>query len=62
MNKKVLMMIFFAGGGAIFQMILVGIYPPAEFEIIPYVSVAFFGIIISIELALYSKVKKELFN
>ena len=62
MNKKVLIMIFMAGGGAIFQMIFVSIYSPSEFPIVPYVSLAFFGIIISIEITLYSKVKKELFN
>jgi hypothetical protein len=62
MNKKVLIMIFMAGGGTIFQMIFVSIYSPSEFPIVPYVSLAFFGIIISIEITLYSKVKKELFN
>lgn len=51
-----------AGSGTIFQMIFVSIYPPSEFPIVPYVSLAFFGIIISIEITLYSKVKKELFN
>jgi hypothetical protein len=62
MNKKVLIMIFMAGSGTIFQMIFVSIYPPSEFPIVPYASLAFFGIIISIEITLYSKVKKELFN
>ena len=62
MNKKILIMIFMAGSGAIFQMIFVSIYPPSEFPIVPYVSLAFFGIIISIEITLYSKIKKELFN
>ena len=62
MNKKVLIMIFMASGGTIFQMIFVSIYPLSEFHIVPYVSLAFFGIILSIEITLYSKVKKELFN
>ena len=55
-------MITIAIGSMIFQMIFVDIYPPGEYEIVPYVSVAFFGIIISIEITLYSKVKKELFT
>ena len=55
-------MIFMAGSGIVFQMIFVSIYPPSEFPIVPYVSLAFFGIVISIEITLYSKVKKELFN
>jgi hypothetical protein len=62
MNKKVLIMIFMAGSGTIFQMIFVSIYPPSEFPIVHYVSLAFFGIIISVEITLYSKAKKELFN
>ncbi|MDH3395820.1 MAG: hypothetical protein OEL52_06665 [Nitrosopumilus sp.] len=62
MNKKVLIMIFMAGGGTIFQIIFVSIYSPSEFPIVPYVSLAFFGITLSIEIILYSKVKKELFN
>ena len=51
-----------AGGGTIFQIIFVSIYSPSEFPIVPYVSLAFFGITLSIEIILYSKVKKELFN
>ena len=62
MNRKVLLMIAIAIGSTIVQMILIDVYPPAEYEIVPYVSVAFFGIIISIETTLYSKVKKELFT
>ena len=62
MNKKVPIMMFMAGGGTIFQIIFISIYPPSEFPIVSYVSLAFFEIIISIEITLYSKVKKELFN
>ena len=59
MNKKILIMIFMAIGGAVFQIIFVSIYPPSEFSIVPYVSLVFFGIIISIEIILYGKINHE---
>jgi len=41
-------------------MTLLSMFPASEFEIVPYIVVTTFGIIISIEITLYSKVKKEI--
>ena len=62
MNKKALIMIFMVNGATAFQIIFISIYQPSELPIISYISLAFFGIIILIEIMLYSEVKKELFN
>jgi len=60
MNKKILIMLIIAGAGVIIQMIISSVYPATEFSFVSGLALAIFGVIIAIQIALYSKVKKEI--
>ena len=53
-------MILIAVIGTYIPLTLVFMFPVSEFEIVSYIAVAIFGIIMSIEITLYSKVRKEI--
>lgn len=53
-------MLIIAGGGLIIQMILSSLYPASEYSFTLGLALAIFGVIIAIQIALYSKVKKEI--
>ncbi len=59
-NKKILLMIFIASIGLVIQMILSSLYPASEYSFTLGVALAIFGIIIAIQIVLYSKVRKEI--
>jgi len=60
MNKKILIMLVIAGVGVIIQMIISSVYPASEFSFVSGLALAIFGVIMAIQIALYSKVKKEI--
>jgi len=60
MNKKILIMLIIAGVGVIIQMIISSVYPASEFSFVSGLALAIFGVIMAIQIALYSKVKKEI--
>ena len=60
MNKKILIMMIIAGIGVPIQIILTSLYPASEYSFTLGVALAIFGVIIAIEIVLYSKVKKEI--
>lgn len=60
MNKKILVMIIIAGIGLPIQMIIASMYPASEYSFTLGVALAILGVIIAIEIALYSKVRKEI--
>ena len=49
-----------ASVGLFIQMILVSLYPASEYSFTLGVALAIFGVIIAIEIGLYSKVRKEI--
>ena len=49
-----------AGIGVPIQIILTSLYPASEYSFTLGVALAIFGVIIAIEIVLYSKVKKEI--
>ena len=53
-------MMIIAGVGIIAQMIISSIYPASEISFALGVALAIFGVIIAIQIMLYSKVKKEI--
>ena len=60
MNKKILVMMIVAGIGVISQMIISSIYPASEISFVLGVALAIFGIIMAIQIILYSKIKREI--
>lgn len=60
MNKKILIMMVIAAVGLPIQMVLVSIYPASEYSFTFGVALAIFAVITAIEIALYSKVRKEI--
>ena len=60
MNKKILLMLIIAGVGIIIQMFISSIYPASEISFVLGVALAIFGIIIALQIILYSKAKKEI--
>jgi len=60
MNKKILVMMIVAGVGVIAQMIISSIHPASEISFALGVALVIFGVIIAIQIILYSKVKKEI--
>ncbi len=60
MNKKILLMMIIAAVGFVIQMIISTIYRASESSLILGIALAIFGIIIAIEIVLYSKVKKQI--
>jgi hypothetical protein len=59
-NKKILFMMFLASFGLVIEMLLVSFYPASEYSFTLGVALAIFGIIIAIQIVLYSKVRKEI--
>jgi hypothetical protein len=59
-NKKILIMLIIAGIGIIIQMFISSVFPASEISFALGVALAIFGIIIAIQIALYSKVKREM--
>jgi len=59
-NKKILFLMFLASFGLVIEMLLVSFYPASEHSFTLGVALAIFGIIIAIQIALYSKVRKEI--
>ena len=60
MNKRILVMVIIAGVGVIAQMIISSTYPASEISFTLGIALAVFGVIIAIQIILYSKVKKEI--
>ena len=60
MNKKILLMMIIAGVGLVIQMIISSIYRDSESSLVLGIALAIFGIIIAIQITLYSKAKKEI--
>ena len=60
MNKKIFLMLIVAGIGLIIQMIVTSLYPASEYSFTLGLALAIFGIIIAIQIGLYSKVRKEI--
>ena len=60
MNKKILAMMAIASGGLVIQMIISAIFPASQFNLALGLGLAIFGIIITIEIILYSKFRKEI--
>ena len=54
------MMLIIAGMGVIIQIIFSSLYPASENNFTLGVTLAIFGVTIAIEIALYTKVKKEI--
>ena len=59
-NKKILIMLIIAGMGIIIQMFISSMFPASEISFVLGVALAIFGIIIAIQIMLYSKVKREM--
>lgn len=59
-NKKILVMMTIASGGLVIQMIISAIFPASEFSFALGLGLAIFGILIAIEIILYSQVRKEI--
>lgn len=59
-NKKILLMVFFASFGLVIEMILVSFYPASEYSFTLGAGLAIFGIIFAIQIGLYNKVRKEI--
>jgi len=53
-------MLIIAGIGIIIQMFISSIYPASEISFALGVALAIFGIIIAIQITIYSKTKKEI--
>jgi len=53
-------MLIIAGVGVIIQMFISSIYPASEFSFVSGLALAVFGIIIAVQITLYSKAKKEI--
>ena len=60
MNRKILAMMAIAAGGLVIQMIISAIYPASEYSFALGLALAIFGVLIAIEIMLYSKVRKEI--
>ena len=60
MNKKILITLIIAGMALPIQMILSLMYPASEYSFTLGVALAIFGIITTIMIVLYSKVRKEI--
>ena len=60
MNKKILVMLIIAGSGVIAQMVIVSLYPESQISFALGVALAVFAIFVAIQIALYSKAKKEI--
>ena len=59
-NKKILIMLIVAGTGLPIQMIISSLYPASEYSFALGLALAVFGVIIAIEIVLYSKVRNEI--
>ncbi|MDH3610680.1 MAG: hypothetical protein OEM79_02840 [Nitrosopumilus sp.] len=59
-NKKILIMLIVAGIGLPIQMIISSLYPASEYSFALGLALAIFGVLIAIEIVLYSKVRKEI--
>jgi len=53
-------MLIVAHVGFVIQIIIVSLYPPSEFGFVYGLALAVFGVVIAIEIVLYSKVRKEI--
>ena len=53
-------MLILAGAGIIIQMFISSMYPASEISFVFGAALTIFGIIIAIQIALYSKAKKEI--
>jgi len=53
-------MLIIADVGVIIQMIISSMYPASEFSFVSGLTLAIFGVTIAIQIALYSKAKKEI--
>lgn len=60
MNKKILLMLIIAVLGLMIQMIMTSIYPASEYSFTLGLALAVFGVIVAIQIGLYSKVRKEI--
>lgn len=53
-------MIIVAGGGFFITTMITAIYPASEYIFVSSLALAIFGIMIAIQIVLYSKVRKEI--
>ena len=60
MNKKIILLIIIAGIGLAIQLIISNMYPASESSLLLGIALAVLGIIIAIQIAFYSKAKKEI--
>ena len=60
MNQKILIMLIIAGAGVVAQMIIVSIFPESQISFVLGIALAVFAIFVAIQIALYSKAKKEI--
>ena len=59
-SKRILAMIIVAGVGLAVQTIITLIYPASEFSFMTGLALAIFGVILAIQIGLYSKARKEI--
>ena len=59
-SKKILAMIIVAGVGLVIQTIVTSLYPASEFSFTTGLALAIFGVILAIQIGLYSKARKEI--
>jgi len=57
---KILIMMAIAGGGFYIQLVITCMYTVSEFSFTLPIALAIFGIIVTIQIILYSKVRKEI--
>ncbi len=60
MNKKILLMMIVAGGGFFITLAITSVFPASEYSFVSGLALAIFGVIIAIQIVLYSKVRKEI--
>ena len=60
MKKKILIMFIVAHVGFVLQLIIVSLFHASEFGFVYGLALAIFGVVVAIEIVLYSKVKKEI--
>ena len=60
MNKKILVMMILGAVGLVFQMVLSSFYRDSESSLVLGIALAAFGTMVAVQIAIYSKVKKEI--
>jgi len=57
-NKKILVMMIIGAVGLVFQMVMSSFYRDSESSLVLGIALAAFGIMVAIQIVIYSKVKK----